>query len=60
METTTLTDAPCDFCAEPTKFVKVYDKWNVSWWLEGKDGCGSDHLAIWCGSCGPKHRKDNH
>ena len=48
----------CDFCKTNVEFVKVYDKWNVSNWLEAVDPkAGSDWLAIWCGDCGPKHRK---
>ena len=50
----------CDFCNESANFRNVYDQWGIGHWLEGIDGAGSDWLAIWCGSCGPKHRKVNH
>lgn len=49
--------SPCDFCGEPSHFRKVYDQFGIGNWLEGIDGAGSDAYAIWCGSCGPKHRK---
>lgn len=49
----------CDFCQGETKSVKVYDSLGVFWWLEGVNGAGGDHLAIWCGDCGPKHRNWN-
>ena len=47
----------CDFCGSTVESLKVYDEWGVFWWLEGLNGSGSDYLAIWCGDCGPKHRK---
>jgi hypothetical protein len=50
-------DFDCDFCGGATSFIRVYDEWGVSSWLEGVNGCGSDYLAIWCGVCGPKHRE---
>jgi hypothetical protein len=55
--------ATCDFCKGPypavVKFARVYDQWGVSHWLEPIHPLsGSDHLAIWCESCGPKHRSD--
>lgn len=49
--------APCDFCGADTYSVRQYDQWHVSHWLVPIDGSGSDHLAIWCKDCGPKHRK---
>lgn len=48
--------SPCDFCGENAFFKRVFDEFGVGHWLEGIDGAGSDHLAIWCGDCGPKHR----
>jgi len=53
----TLTANDCDFCQGMTEFEVKYDQWGQSWWLEGLNGSGSDHLAIWCKDCGPKHRK---
>lgn len=51
--------APCDFCNATTTARVVYDAWQAFSWLEPIDGSGSDHLAIWCQSCGPKHRERN-
>jgi hypothetical protein len=51
----------CDFCKGVAKFERKSHKdesVSVLWWLEGIDGSGSDHLAIWCGTCGPKHREN--
>lgn len=49
----------CDFCqGGVTEFKKVYDQFGQAWWLEGLNGSGSDHLATWCGQCGPKHREN--
>ena len=61
--TETLSLDTCAFCEGSypavVKFVKVYDKWLVSWWLEPIHPLsGSDHLATWCQSCGPKHRSE--
>jgi hypothetical protein len=50
----------CDNCNTTVEFAKVYDQWGVGNWLEGVDGAGSDHLAIWCGTCGPIHRKPSY
>lgn len=52
------TEADCDFCKGNTTFKKVYDDVGHAWWFEGLNGSGSDHLAIWCGKCGPKHREN--
>jgi hypothetical protein len=49
--------ASCDFCGDTTASIKQYDQWRVSHWLVPIDNSGSDHLAIWCASCGPKHRE---
>ena len=53
----------CDYC--PTrypatvKFVQVFDKWQVSHWLEPVNPLtGSDWLATWCENCGPQHKSD--
>ena len=47
----------CDFCQATVYFSRKYDQFGHAHWLEGHHGSGSDHLAIWCGECGPKHRK---
>jgi hypothetical protein len=53
----------CDYC--PTrypatvKFVQVFDKWQVSHWLEPVNPlAGSDWLATWCENCGPQHQNE--
>lgn len=46
----------CDFCQGTAWFTKEYDQFGIGNWLEGVDGDGSDHLAVWCRDCGPKHR----
>lgn len=48
----------CDFCKGITEFAVKSDSWGQAWWLEGLNGSGSDHLATWCGKCGPKHRSE--
>lgn len=48
--------SPCDFCGENSFFERRYDQFGIGHWLVGVHGSGSDHLAIWCGDCGPKHR----
>lgn len=53
-----VTPQPCDFCSEPVEFIRV--EIGPGPFTELKpvvDGAGSDHLATWCASCGPKHRK---
>jgi hypothetical protein len=55
--------ASCDFCPERypaiVKFVKVWDQWRVSNWLETIHPlAGSDWLATWCESCGPQHQNE--
>ena len=47
----------CDFCEEPAHFRDAYDQYGIGHWLEGIEGAGSDAYAVWCGQCGPKHRK---
>ena len=49
---------PCDFCGADTTSIKQYDQFKHSHWLVPIDGSGSDHLAIWCKDCGPKHKED--
>ncbi len=51
--------APCDYCETDTTSIKQYDQFNHAHWLVPIDGSGSDHLAIWCRDCGPKHKKGN-
>ena len=53
----------CDLCdgqyPATVKFVKVYDEFNQSHWLEPLDPLsGSDAIAIWCGNCGPNHQSE--
>ena len=53
----------CDFCPgrypAVVKFVRVFDKWKVSQWLESINPlAGSDWLASWCESCGPQHKSE--
>lgn len=51
----------CDFCGGTVVFARVYDDWKIFSRLEPVDPkAGSDYLATWCGSCGPKHRKAHH
>lgn len=50
---------PCDFCEGQAGFKDAYDKWGIRYGSEGVDGAGSDWVAIWCGDCGPKHRKES-
>lgn len=49
--------APCDFCGAGCTSIQQYDQWQVSHWQVPIDGSGSDHLAVWCRDCGPKHRE---
>ncbi len=44
----------CDFCEAPAKFTRMVHEGGF-WNLSGLEGAGSDHLAIWCGACGPAH-----
>ena len=53
----------CDYCPSPypkaVKFVKVWDQWDISSWLEPVNPlAGSDWLATWCENCGPQHQNE--
>jgi hypothetical protein len=53
----------CDYCPSrypaAVKFVRVYDQWNKSHWLEAINPlAGSDWLATWCQNCGPQHQSE--
>jgi hypothetical protein len=53
----------CDFCPNRypavVKFVRVYDQWKKSHWLEPINPLsGSDWLATWCQNCGPQHQNE--
>lgn len=49
----------CDFDGVDVEFQRVeISEGGPFWGLEAIDpGAGSDHLATWCASCGPMHRK---
>ena len=47
---------PCDFCSVSVDSYIKHDTAGFNW-LESVDPkSGADHLAVWCASCGPKHR----
>ena len=53
----------CDYCPSrypaAVKFVQVYDRWQISHWLEPVNPlAGSDWLATWCENCGPQHQNE--
>jgi len=51
--------SPCDFCGDDVTFYRVTHEGGF-WSLAAFDAnAGSDYLAIWCDSCGPKHREGN-
>lgn len=44
---------PCDFCGGEATFTRVYTERGFYWWLEGVNGSGMTHTALWCASCAP-------
>lgn len=52
-----VTTLKCDECGDTAAFAKVLIEGGPFTMLQGIDGAGSDHLAIWCGACGPTHRR---
>ena len=47
---------PCDFCSASVDSYIKHDTAGFNW-LESVDPkSGADHLAVWCASCGPKHK----
>lgn len=48
---------PCDFCNQQVEFNTFGDPFTYN--EAAIEGAGSDHLAIWCHECGPKHRDES-
>lgn len=49
---------PCEFCGGLAEFERVESAPGAAWWLVGLNGSGSDYLATWCNTCGPKRRAE--
>jgi hypothetical protein len=49
----------CDFCPSKVEFYRVTHDGGFWSLASFEANAGSDYLAIWCASCGPKHREGN-